>query len=92
MNEKVKRLIEQSYDQVPHERDWDATSSVFNKEKFADLLLKEVLKEVQNIWYELNAVEPVEGESPRDVGLRVGRKGGALKVSNHLRKHFGVDV
>lgn len=41
MNERIKALINQSYVEVPHERDWDATSSVFDKEKFADLIVNE---------------------------------------------------
>jgi hypothetical protein len=43
MNERIKELIEKSYDIVPHERDWDATSRVFNKEKFAELIVKECI-------------------------------------------------
>lgn len=90
MNEKIKKLIEQSYDQVPHERDWDAMSSVFNKEKFANLLLKEVLKETQKVWYQLNDTPPAEGETLRDVGIHIGQKAGIMKVAQHLRKHFDV--
>jgi len=41
MNERIKELIEQAYVEVPHERDWDATSSVFDKEKFAELIMRE---------------------------------------------------
>ena len=42
MNQVINRLIEQAYDEVPHERDWDAVSRVFNKEKFAKLLIKDI--------------------------------------------------
>lgn len=41
MNQKIKELIKLSYVEVPHERDWDAMSSVFNKEKFAELIVRE---------------------------------------------------
>jgi hypothetical protein len=41
MNARIQELIEQSYDEVPHERDWDAVTMVFNKEKFAELIVKE---------------------------------------------------
>ena len=41
MNQRIRELAEQSYDKVPHERDWDATSRVFNKEKFAELIVQE---------------------------------------------------
>lgn len=41
MNKRINELIEQSYDEVPHERDWDATTKVFNKRKFAELIIRE---------------------------------------------------
>ena len=43
MNQRIRELIEKSYDIVPHERDWDATSRVFNKEKFAELIVRECI-------------------------------------------------
>jgi hypothetical protein len=61
-----------------------------DKEKFADLLLKEVLKEVQQVWYELNNAPIPEGETLRDIGIRIGQKGGVMKVAQHLRKHFDI--
>jgi hypothetical protein len=90
MNETIKKLIKQSYDEVPHERDWDATVSVFNKEKFAALIIQEVLKETQQVWYDLNDLLSPPGESPRDIGMRIGQKGGVLKVMHHLKHQFGV--
>ena len=48
MNDRIQELIKQSYDEVPHERDWDATSSVFNKEKFAELIIQECVNTIQN--------------------------------------------
>jgi hypothetical protein len=32
--------------EVPHERDWDQVSHVFNKEKFAELIVKECVEVV----------------------------------------------
>jgi hypothetical protein len=43
MNEKIKELIKLSYVEVPHERIWDAMSSVFDKEKFAELIIQECI-------------------------------------------------
>lgn len=40
MNDIIKDLIEQSHVEVPHERDWDATSFVFDKQKFAELIVQ----------------------------------------------------
>lgn len=39
--ERIDQLIKQSTTEVPHERDWDATSSVFSPHKFAELLIRE---------------------------------------------------
>ena len=41
MNDRIDGLIEQSYIEVQHDRDWDATNMVFHKKKFAELLIKE---------------------------------------------------
>ncbi len=41
MINRIEELIALSYDQVPHERDWDSFTSEFNKEKFAQLIINE---------------------------------------------------
>ena len=41
MDKRIEEIIQQSYVEVSHERDWDATSKVFDKNKFAELLIKE---------------------------------------------------
>lgn len=47
INNRINELIKQSYVEVPHERDWNATSSVFNKEKFAELIIQECIRQVE---------------------------------------------
>lgn len=39
----IEQLAEQSYVEVPHERDWDATVKIFDKEKFARLIIQECM-------------------------------------------------
>jgi hypothetical protein len=34
-------MIEEAWITIPHERDWDATSTFFDKVKFAELIIKE---------------------------------------------------
>ena len=41
MDKRIEEIIQQSYVEVPHERDWDATNMVFHKKKFAELIVKE---------------------------------------------------
>ena len=76
MNKRIQELINQSYDTVPHERDWDATSQIFNKEKFSKLLIKECLLQVADVRIE-NDFEPIA-----DAAL--------VKVINGINKHFGI--
>lgn len=37
----ITDLVKQATVEVPHERQWDAMSSVFDKHKFAELIVKE---------------------------------------------------
>lgn len=43
MNKRINELAEQAYVEVPHERDWDATSQIFDKEKFAELIINQCM-------------------------------------------------
>ena len=47
MNKRIAELISEAYIKVPHERDWDATSTVFDKQKFAELIIKECISVVE---------------------------------------------
>jgi len=60
-------------------------------EKFAELIVQENLQIMKQEWYDLNnsPVNP-EGESPRDVGIRVGMKSEVIALMAKIRKHFGV--
>lgn len=49
MNDLIKVLIEQSYDEVPG---WDATTTVFNKKKFAELIILECDKFVSTNFHD----------------------------------------
>jgi hypothetical protein len=92
MNKLLNKLVEQSYDTVPHERDWDATSQVFNKEKFAELIIKECVNQCQQEWYYTNNVSAfTEGTDPRMVGIRIGIKQGAMKCGVRIAKRFGLN-
>lgn len=60
-------------------------------ENFAELIVKETTALLQQEWYDLNNDPKFEdGESPRDVGLRVGRKGELISMMAKINKHFGV--
>lgn len=86
MNERMRELAEQ----VGYGRDrWNNTEQ-FEEflEKFAQLIVQENIKVLQNEWYELNNQSNPEIESPRDVGLRVGRKTEIVHLIEKIRTHF----
>ena len=60
------------------------------KEKFADMLIAETIKVMQQEWYDLNNTPAVENESPRDIGIRVGKKGEVISLMHKIKTHFGV--
>jgi hypothetical protein len=59
-------------------------------EEFARLLGAEAVRVVRDRWYELNNTPAPEGESARDVGMRVGRKTELIQVMHTLNQHFGL--
>lgn len=89
MNERIKLLAEQAglYDEKTPEEVPQFTACF---EKFADLILNEHLNVMRQRWYEVNNAAPVENETPRDVGLRVGRKSEIIFLMEELKKHFGA--
>ena len=60
-------------------------------QKFAELIVQECIGQCQREWYDLNNTKPVENETARDIGIRVGQKTGVLKCINQINKHFGVE-
>jgi hypothetical protein len=51
MNKNLDVFAKMSYVEVPHERDSDATSSVFHKEKFAEFIIRECCRLVNERYY-----------------------------------------
>lgn len=60
MNKRIKELIDKAYIEVPHERDWDAMSSVFDKEKFAELIVNECRDLVISNFHECRSVSRLD--------------------------------
>ena len=51
MNKRIKKLISESYVEIPHEREWDATESVFSEQKFAELIVRECISTLEEKIY-----------------------------------------
>jgi hypothetical protein len=59
--------------------------------EFAKLIVQEHVNLLRQEWYELNNAPEVENESPRDIGLRVGKKGEIIVLMEKIKQHFGVE-
>lgn len=57
-------------------------------EKFAELILEDVIHLMRQEWYDLNSIQKVEGETARDVGMRVGEKSQTIVLLEKVKKHF----
>lgn len=92
MNEKIKELAEQATSTHTHLSPggtFEETTRYFNEEKFAELIVKECVKECQREWYDLNNA-PDETEA-RAIAIRVGQKNGVLKSISRIKRHFGIE-
>lgn len=59
-------------------------------EIFAGLIIKQFITLLQQQWYELNDDKPVENETLRDIGIRVGKKSELIHMIEVTRTYFGV--
>jgi hypothetical protein len=88
MNERIKELAEQAgYKHSPTVR---LAFSGFDKEKFAELIIKDIINIHNQEWYGWNNAPKVENETPRDIGMRVGAKSQTIRLIHLIKKHFGV--
>jgi hypothetical protein len=95
MNQLIKELSEQAgittnIDTDHFEKDSNKWMDYYSV-KFAELVVAECLNACRREWYALNNVDPVDGETPRDIGIRVGQKNGTLKCINSIATHFGIN-
>ena len=60
-------------------------------QKFAELLVEDTINIMKQEWYDHNNAPKVEGETPRDVGMRVGAKSQTIRLMHMVQKHFGVE-
>jgi len=94
MNEKIKELA----DKIWAEEYWDDPNAdkllPVQLNKFAELIVRECIKECKQEWYELNAESVADDDpfrDPRATGIRVGQKNGILKCISKIKLHFGVE-
>ena len=92
MNERIQELIKQCSTTSTSYFDGrgNVTSTFFDKEKFAELIVKDTINILKQEWYDWNSAPNVEGETPRDVGLRVGAKSQTIRLMHMIQKYFGI--
>ena len=88
MNSVIDKLAEQA-----GLHDFVLTAMGVNEEveKFAELIIEENLRIMQQEWYDLNNAAKIEDESARDIGMRVGKKSEIIRLMSLIKKHFGVE-
>jgi hypothetical protein len=91
MNQRIKELIKQADEKFSCEYNGDYT--VFNKEKFAELIVRECAGLCSQAAEE-NARTFYAVTETQEVGPALVAKGSqvqAEKLAKHIREHFGVD-
>ena len=91
MNQKLRELARMSGFTVDETGTFTEFAEKTRLDCFAELIVQDTIKLLQQEWYDLNNAPPVEGESVRDVGIRVGRKSEVIALMSKVSKHFGVE-
>ena len=78
MNERIRELVKQATTIEEHK--WGVSYDNFNKEKFAELLVKECL----------DIALEVRGEPATDTHYVIGYDRACEKMISGIREHFGV--
>ena len=86
MNERIKELMRQAGTDTSGK--W---MGVDHAERFAELIVKDTINIMKQEWYDRNNASKVEGETPRDIGLRIGAKSQTIRLMHMVQKHFGVE-
>ena len=87
MNQRLGKLKKQAHEYAI-DQEWYID---FFEQRFAELIIEDLLTLLQQEWYDLNNLAPVPDESPRDIGLRVGKKGEIIVLMEKIKQHFGVE-
>jgi hypothetical protein len=76
------------------DREGNVIDPLIGLEKFAELIVRECIKECNQEWYDFNAESVADDDpfkDPRATGIRVGQKAGVLKCISKIKQHFGVE-
>lgn len=87
MNEQIKQLAMKAEGTKKHvPAVWQFYD--YELENFVQLIVDQQVALLQQRWYDLNNQQPEPNETPRDVGMRVGRKSELILMIELLKNHF----
>ena len=79
------KLLKELYKQAETECGW-------SEEKFAELIVRECVRECKQEWYDTNNDPELNAETDtRMIGIKIGIKQGSLKCISRIKEHFGVE-
>jgi hypothetical protein len=85
MNERIKQLKEQAMEWVPNQVDPDTKIRLLNAEKFAELIVKECVAQIQPMWDQVQEIGPPGGYDYDTFDLAYN------DCMNAIKEHFGVE-
>jgi len=80
MSKILEKLSESAYD--------PCQAHYIDLEKYTAALIEDVVKTLQQEWYDLNSAVPPETETPRELGIRIGRKTEVVKLIHLLMAKY----
>lgn len=80
MNQVFERLAGLAYD--------PGCAEYIDLDKYSDLLIKDVVKTLQERWYSLNSEVPPETETHRELGIRIGRKTETIYLLHLIKQRY----
>lgn len=91
MNTRIKELTEQAVRNVESTNSYH--SMVFDKEKFAELIVREHIQLLKQEWYTLNndADFDARDNSQGELRFRAGQKAEVVVLIEKIKKHFGIE-
>ena len=93
MNKKIKQLWNNSIEEFSKQHQY-ATIMLPEplREKFAELIVRECIRECKQEWYDTNNDPELNAETDtRMIGIKIGIKQGSLKCISRIKEHFGVE-
>ena len=93
MNKKIEELAEKATSTHTHlspSGSFEETTRYFDKEMFADLIIREHIKVLQQEWYNLNNDKDFDEQtrSNGDIRFRAGQKSEIIVLIEKIKKHW----